>query len=78
MTPIQSGCCGMAGTFGFESEHYEISIKMAKQNLAEKINNQSRDFLLVSDGISCRLQIEHTFGIKSLHSMDLFASLLID
>lgn len=75
---IQSGCCGMAGTFGFESEHYEISIKMAKQNLVEKINSQSGDFLLVSDGISCRQQIDHTLGIKSLHSMDLFASLLID
>ena len=75
---IQSGCCGMAGTFGFESEHYEISIKMAKKNLVDKINNQSGDFLLVSDGISCRQQIDHTLGIKSLHAMDLFASLLID
>ena len=75
---IQSGCCGMAGTFGFESEHYEISIKMAKKNLVDKINTQSGDFLLVSDGISCRQQIDHTLGIKSLHAMDLFASLLID
>ena len=75
---IQSGCCGMAGTFGFESEHYEISIKMAKKNLVDKIKSQSGDFLLVSDGISCRQQIDHTLGIKSLHAMDLFASLLID
>jgi len=75
---IQSGCCGMAGTFGFESEHYEISLKIAKQNLVDKISNQSEDFILVSDGISCRQQINHILGRKSLHSMELFASLLID
>ena len=75
---IQSGCCGMAGTFGFESEHYEISLKMAKQNLVDKISNQSGDFILVSDGISCRQQINHVLDRKSFHSMELFSSLLVD
>ena len=75
---IQSGCCGMAGTFGFESEHYDISIKMAKQNLTDKISSQSDDFILVSDGISCRQQIKHLLGKRSFHSMELFASLLIE
>ena len=54
---IESSCCGMAGAFGYEAEHYSTSIKMAELDLLPAIRKASDDTLIVADGTSCRCQI---------------------
>ena len=55
---IDSGCCGMAGAFGFEASHYELSMKMAELDLLPAVRTAADDTLLVANGTSCRHQIE--------------------
>jgi len=54
---IDSGCCGMAGAFGYEASHYEVSMKMAELNLLPAVRNASDDTLVIANGTSCRHQI---------------------
>ncbi len=63
-----SGCCGMAGAFGFErGEHYDVSIKVGERVLLPAVRNASEDTLIVADGFSCREQIAQTTGRHALH-----------
>jgi Fe-S oxidoreductase len=55
---IESSCCGMAGSFGFEAAHYDISMKMAELSLLPAVRAASADTLIVADGTSCRHQID--------------------
>jgi len=55
---IDSGCCGMAGAFGYEASHYEVSMKMAELELLPAVRAADDDTLLVANGTSCRHQIE--------------------
>jgi Fe-S oxidoreductase len=55
---IDSGCCGMAGAFGYEADHYELSMKMAELDLLPAVRAAYDDTLLVANGTSCRHQIE--------------------
>ena len=55
---IDSGCCGMAGAFGYEAKHYELSMKMAELALLPAVRAADDDTLLVANGTSCRHQIE--------------------
>ena len=64
---IDSSCCGMAGSFGYEAEHYETSMAMAKLSLIPAIEEAGDDTLLVADGTSCRNQIAHGSGHEALH-----------
>ncbi len=68
ITPVQTSCCGMAGSFGYEAEHYEISMKMAEASLLPAVRGAARDTLIVADGTSCRQQIEHGAGREALHA----------
>lgn len=54
---IESSCCGMAGSFGYEAAHYETSMKMAELSLLPALRNAGADTLFVADGTSCRHQI---------------------
>jgi FAD/FMN-containing dehydrogenase/Fe-S oxidoreductase len=74
---IESGCCGMAGSFGYEKEHYELSIKLAEMSLAPTIRNASAKTIICASGTSCREQIEHTTGRQALHPIEVFAEALI-
>jgi Fe-S oxidoreductase len=56
---IDSGCCGMAGAFGYEASHYELSMRMAEQDLLPALRDADADSLIVANGTSCRHQIEH-------------------
>src|SRR5258706_13168897 len=56
---IETSCCGMAGSFGYEAEHYDVSMKMAELSLLPKVRQASAENLVVADGTSCRHQIEH-------------------
>ncbi len=64
---IESGCCGMAGSFGYEAEHYETSMKMAELDLLPKVRQAGSDSLIVADGTSCRTQIRHGAGRDAWH-----------
>jgi Fe-S oxidoreductase len=63
-----SGCCGMAGSFGFEQGHYEVSMACGERALLPKVRSAARDALLVADGFSCRTQIEQgQDGRRAMH-----------
>jgi Fe-S oxidoreductase len=62
-----SGCCGMAGAFGFEEDKYEISMRVGERVLLPKVREAAPDTLIIADGFSCREQIEQTTNRKALH-----------
>ncbi|MEM9720155.1 MAG: FAD-linked oxidase C-terminal domain-containing protein, partial [Bacteroidota bacterium] len=64
---IDSGCCGMAGSFGYEKEHYHLSEKMGERALFPAVRNCATDTAIVACGFSCRHQIEHFTGRRALH-----------
>ena len=67
VTEIDSGCCGMAGSFGYEKEHYELSMSIGEDRLFPAIRNRNQGAAVVACGFSCRHQIEHATGVKPLH-----------
>jgi Fe-S oxidoreductase len=64
---VDSGCCGMAGAFGYEAEHYDISLAMAERKLLPAIRQVDETSLVVAAGTSCRHQIMHGTGRTALH-----------
>jgi Fe-S oxidoreductase len=65
---LDSGCCGMAGSFGFVDEHYDVSMACGERVLLPKVREASPDTLVVADGFSCRTQIEQgDTGRRALH-----------
>ena len=64
---IQSSCCGMAGSFGFDAKHYDLSMEMAEANLLPAVRAADADTLIVADGSSCRQQIRDGTGRQALH-----------
>ncbi len=77
VSEIDSGCCGMAGSFGYEKEHYEFSLKIAELKLAPAVRSAPKEALIVANGISCRSQIEHTTGTKAKHLAEALADAMI-
>ena len=75
-TVIKSGCCGMAGSFGYEAEHYELSMKMAELDLLPAVRAAPKDALVVADGTSCRSQIAHGSGREAAHAAVVLAGAL--
>jgi Fe-S oxidoreductase len=67
VTPVESSCCGMAGSFGYEAEHHEISMKMAEASLLPAVRAAGADTLVVADGTSCRHQIADGAQREALH-----------
>ncbi|MDO5698171.1 MAG: FAD-binding and (Fe-S)-binding domain-containing protein [Dermatophilus congolensis] len=62
------GCCGVAGNFGFEAEHYEVSVKVAEQALIPAIEGSASDAPVLTDGFSCAMQVDHVApGRRALH-----------
>jgi len=65
---LETTCCGMAGSWGFEEGHHELSMRIGEQSLLPKVRAASRDTLLVADGFSCKTQIEQAgVGRRALH-----------
>ncbi len=64
---IESSCCGMAGAFGLEAEHYDMSMRMAELALLPKVREADSDTLLIANGISCRHQIRDGAQRDSVH-----------
>ena len=73
---IVSGCCGMAGSFGYEREHYDLSIQLAEMSLAPAVRAASSSTIICASGTSCREQIRHTTGRVALHPVEIFADAL--
>ena len=74
---IESSCCGMAGSFGYEAEHYEVSMQMGEASLLPAVREASPDTLVVADGTSCRHQIEHGAKRKAVHVARVLESALV-
>jgi len=64
---VESGCCGMAGSFGYEAEHYEVSQKLGEMSLFPAVRNAPDNVLLAASGTSCRSQIKSGTGKVALH-----------
>ena len=64
---LDSGCCGLAGSFGFEHDKYDISMTIGERVLLPRVREAERDTLIITDGFSCREQIMHGTERKALH-----------
>ena len=69
----ETGCCGMAGAFGFEKEHYDVSIQCGERVLLPAVRQRGDDELIITDGFSCHEQILQTTGRESLHLAEVLA-----
>ena len=67
---IPSGCCGMAGSFGYEKEHYDLSMKIGEMVLFPAVRQAGDDNIIVAPGTSCRHQIIDGTGRKALHPVE--------
>jgi Fe-S oxidoreductase len=74
---IESSCCGMAGTFGYDDEHLEVSLKMAERSLLPAVRNAGGDTVIVADGTSCRHQIRDGAARESMHVARLLEEALV-
>ncbi|MFO0837965.1 MAG: FAD-linked oxidase C-terminal domain-containing protein [Phycisphaerae bacterium] len=73
---INSGCCGMAGSFGHEKDHYEIARAVGEQRLFPAVRNRAEATIAVS-GFSCREQISHHIGVDARHLLEVAAAALL-
>ena len=73
---INSGCCGMAGSFGYETEHYDVSMQIGEMSLFPTIRNQEGDFVVVAEGVSCRQQIAQGTDKRARHLVEVLADAL--
>ena len=74
---VDSGCCGMAGSFGYEAEHYEISLAMGERRLLPAVRAAESDTIIVASGVSCRQQIHHATGRMALHPAEVLHALCL-
>jgi Fe-S oxidoreductase len=72
-TTVDEGCCGLAGNFGFEAGHFDISVACAEEALLPALRDHP-DASVIADGFSCRLQVQQLAGRNALH----LAELLLD
>jgi Fe-S oxidoreductase len=76
VTILDAGCCGMAGSFGYELEHYEVSRLVGEQRLFPALRQAPPDTVIVAPGFSCRMQIQHFTGRKAVHPAELLRSFI--
>lgn len=73
---IPSGCCGMAGSFGYEKEHYAVSVQIGELVLFPAVRNKASDTLIAAPGTSCRHQIKDATKEKALHPVEILVEAL--
>ena len=71
VSAIPSGCCGMAGSFGYEKEHYDVSQQIGELVLFPTVRQQPEDVIIAAPGTSCRHQIKDGTGRKSMHPVEI-------
>ena len=64
---LKAGCCGLAGSWGFEADHYKLSMEIGELGLLPRIRDLPDDALVVADGFSCKTQIAHGTGRRAIH-----------
>jgi FAD/FMN-containing dehydrogenase/Fe-S oxidoreductase len=74
---INDGCCGMAGAFGYEKEHYDLSMKIGEMILFPAVRNASKDTVIAAPGTSCRHHIAEGTGRKALHPVEIVYDALL-
>ncbi|HEV2256929.1 MAG TPA: FAD-linked oxidase C-terminal domain-containing protein [Streptosporangiaceae bacterium] len=74
---VDAGCCGMAGSFGFEAEHYELSMSIGELRLFPAIRAEARETIIAATGVSCRQQIEHGTGRPARHPLEVIRQVLL-
>ena len=74
---IPSGCCGMAGSFGYEAEHYEVSMQVGNLVLFPAVKKAKKDMIIAAPGTSCRHQIMDGTGRKALHPVEVLYDALV-
>jgi Fe-S oxidoreductase len=75
---LHAGCCGMAGTFGYEAEHYALSMQVGELKLFPLIRGQREDkeFVIVATGAACRMQIFQGVGMSAQHPIELMRDVM--
>ena len=74
---IPSGCCGMAGSFGYEKEHYDLSMQIGELVLFPTIRKQAEDVIIAAPGTSCRHQVKDGTGRKAWHPVEVLYDALV-
>jgi Fe-S oxidoreductase len=77
VTIIPSGCCGMAGSFGYEKEHYDISMQIGEQTLFPAVRKASKNTIIAANGTSCRHQIKDGTGRIAKHPITILKEALL-
>ncbi|WP_346881640.1 FAD-linked oxidase C-terminal domain-containing protein [uncultured Algibacter sp.] len=77
VTIIPSGCCGMAGSFGYEKEHYHVSMKIGEQTLFPAIKKAAKDIIISANGTSCRHQIKDGTNRNAKHPISILKGALL-
>ncbi|MCB0445913.1 MAG: FAD-binding oxidoreductase, partial [Gelidibacter sp.] len=77
VTIIPSGCCGMAGSFGYEKEHYDVSMQIGEQTLFPAVRNVSNDVIISANGTSCRHQIKDGTQREAKHPITILKEALL-
>jgi Fe-S oxidoreductase len=78
---IEAGCCGMAGTFGYDAGHYDLSMQVGELGVLPKVRQsqgENHKSHIVSTGAACRMQIRHGAGIRACHPLELVRDALDD
>jgi Fe-S oxidoreductase len=74
---IRSGCCGMAGSFGYEKEHYDVSMKIGELVLLPTVRKQPEEVIIAASGTSCRHQIKDGVGRRAMHTAEILYEALV-
>ena len=77
VTVIDSSCCGMAGSFGYDKTHYDISMNIGELRLFPSIRKQSGNFMVAAAGFSCRHQLQHGTGILPKHPIEVLSDAIV-
>ena len=76
VTEVDAGCCGMAGSFGFEAEHYDLSLRIGELRLFPAVRAEPAGTIIAASGVSCRQQIAHGTGRQARHPLEIVRSAL--
>jgi len=76
VTDLDAGCCGMAGSFGYAREHFEVSRQIGERRLLPAARALRQDEVLVAAGTSCRQQVADFTGVRALHPAELLGALV--
>jgi FAD/FMN-containing dehydrogenase/Fe-S oxidoreductase len=74
---VDAGCCGMAGSFGFEAEHYELSMSIGELRLFPAVRAEAEETIIAATGVSCRQQIAHGTGRPARHPLEIIRDVLL-